>query len=273
LTVDTFKRHLDGTEKIGVYPIVTTASGDLCIWGCIDIDTDDLDGARNLQTILKARNITTFVERTRKGYHVWCFAESLVLASTMRRALLAAHQTLNYPAKEVNPKQERLARGQVGNYVRLPYYGPQEGVPVDRFVMDDNDNPLDLGGFLATVRKTSVAALEETASLWVAPPVTQYTGGEAVWGQDTHDLIAPLMRSDDVNGTVYSIWRHGPMPDHPDRSGALVRLAFHLCECHIPIEQAWLVLIDADRRWGKFHARTDGEYQLRRILEHGYRGS
>lgn len=271
LTPDTFKRHLDGDEKIGVYPIVPASDADLCIWGCIDIDTDDLDGARNLQTILRARNIHTFVERTRKGYHVWCFADGLLPAATMRRALLAAHQVLDYPAKEVNPKQERLASGKVGNYVRLPYYGPQEGVPVDRYVMDDNDNPLDLGEFLEFVRKTSVADIEATAELWVAPPVTQYAGGESVWGMDTHDIVSPLMRSDAVNGIAYSIWMHGPLPTAPDRSNTLVRLAGHLCECSVPIEQAWLVLIDADRRWGKFHSRPDGEAQLRRILEYGYR--
>jgi hypothetical protein len=272
LTPDTFKRHLDGTEKIGVYPIVPTPNGDMTIWGCIDIDTDDLDGARNLQTILKARNILTWVERTRKGYHVWCFADRLLPAATMRRALLAAHQVLDYPAKEVNPKQEQLAAGKVGNYVRLPYYGPQEGVPVDRYIMDDNDNPLYLGQFLAVVRKTKVADIEQTAAMWVAPPVTEFTGGHSVWGQDTSAIITPLMQSDRVSGTAHMIWKRGPMPDNPDRSNALVRLAAHLRESDVPIEHAWLVLIDADRRWGKFHSRFDGEHQLRRILEYGYRG-
>jgi len=272
LTVEVFRRHLEGEEKIGVYPIVPTADGDLCIWGCIDIDIDDLDGARNLQTILKARNIPTWVERTRKGYHVWCFTDSLMPAATMRRALLAAHQVLNYPAREVNPKQETLTSGQLGNYVRLPYYGKQDGVPPDRYMMDDNDTPLDLGQFLERVTKASRDDIESTAQLWVAPAqTTKLDGGESVWGTDTHDQVKGLMRSNAVDAATYSIWMHGANREPYDRSATLVRLARKLSEQGIPMEIAWPVLIDADRRWGKFHSRRDGEQQLQKILEHGYR--
>ena len=268
VTVDSFRRHLDGTEPFGIYPIITKDGEAYVAWGCIDIDIDDLDGARNLQTILMARNIPTWVERTRKGYHVWCFPEQPVLASVMRRALLAAHQVLDYPAKEVNPKQESLALGQLGNYVRLPYYGPQDGVPVDRYIMDNDDNPLTLHRFLEVVTRAPVEAIEATAQLWRPPTVAHVTFDTT--STVSSEEVSRLMHRPPVGKVAWTIWKFGPRPEWPDRSNTLTRLAGHLCRDGLPMEQAWLVLVDADKRWGKFHGRADGEHQLRRILQHGY---
>lgn len=268
VTVDSFRRHLDGTEPFGVYPIITKDGQEYVAWGCIDIDIDDLDGARNLQTILKARNIPTWVERTRKGYHVWCFPEQPVTAAIMRRALLAAHQVLDYPAKEVNPKQETLASGQLGNYVRLPYYGPQDGVPVDRYIMDDNDVALTLHQFLGVVTRAPVKAIESTAQLW-RPPAVAHVTFDTTTAVSSSD-VERIMHRPPVGKTAWTIWKYGPRPEWPDRSNTLTRLAGHLCRDGVPMDQAWLVLVDADRRWGKFHGRADGDHQLRRILQHGY---
>jgi len=268
VTVDSFRRHLDGSEPFGVYPMIVNNGNFYVAWGCIDIDIDDLDGARNLQTILKARDIPTWVERTRKGYHVWCFAEQPILAATMRRALLAAHQALNYPAKEVNPKQEQLGNGQLGNYVRLPYYGAANEQPENRYMLDDNDQPMTLHDFLSVVTRAPVEALEATAVLWRAPVIPSLNFDTSI--ETSPEAVRYLMQSPHVGPTARAIWMHGPHPDSPDRSNTLTRLAGHLCRDGVPIEHAWPVLVDADKRWGKFHGRADGELHLRRILQYGY---
>jgi hypothetical protein len=112
LTHNIFQQHLDGVQAIGVYPMVPINNVHHVVWGCSDIDIEDLGGARKIQSALSAVNVTSFVERSRsKGYHVWVFAEQVVPASDMRRMLLCAHQVAEYPAREVNPKQETLATG------------------------------------------------------------------------------------------------------------------------------------------------------------------
>ena len=63
-----FTKHLWGQEYIGIYPLCDT---DTVSWGCSDIDVDVLDQARNIQLALKLKNITSWVERTVKGFHVW----------------------------------------------------------------------------------------------------------------------------------------------------------------------------------------------------------
>jgi hypothetical protein len=123
LTREVFDSHLAGDTPVGVYPMVPLKGDWYTIWGCSDIDVEDMPAAFNLREALEAGGVHAFVEKSRsKGYHVWVFASEPVLASDMRRMLLAAHQVADYPAREVNPKQEQLTSiMQYGNYVRLPY--------------------------------------------------------------------------------------------------------------------------------------------------------
>jgi hypothetical protein len=74
----------------------------------------------------------------------------------MRRAFLAAHEAINLVAKEVNPKQEEAK--DVGNYVRLPYPAAMLEEPQTRYMIDDNDQPIELGTFLAEALDNRVTA-------------------------------------------------------------------------------------------------------------------
>jgi len=47
VTSDMFASHLNGDFYFGVYPLLDDST---VKWGCSDIDVDDLDAARNLQT-------------------------------------------------------------------------------------------------------------------------------------------------------------------------------------------------------------------------------
>lgn len=264
LNKNTFESHLKDGPYIGVYPLVPFNNGWGCVWGCTDIDVDDLDAARNLQTAFTIKNITSWVEKTRKGYHVWVFTPEPVSASTMRRAFLAAHQAINYPAKEVNPKQESAGSG-YGNYVRLPYYGQMWSIGENRYMLDENNNPMSFETFidLASTSMATEEQLQGIASLWKQPEPPKFVSNP----QEVVE-VKSIMR-DLGNAIPYVIWRDGPL-ETQDRSTALVRLSHQLCKSGVEPDKAFAVLKSADERWGKFHLRHDGDKELMRIVERTY---
>lgn len=271
VTLETYRGHLDGTEFIGVYPVVPMRGEPRCVWGCSDIDVDDLDAARNLQAAFDLKQINAWVEKTRKGYHVWVFCTLSVPAATMRRAFLAAHQAVNYPPKEVNPKQETIGNG-FGNYVRLPYpneYGPQpyRGEYNDihvRYMLDDDDQRMPLSAFVMSAVNTRCTPeqLESIANLWVPPPRFEVNFDSAV----TADTMELVRRSGALG---YVIWRDGPKPGG-DRSLTLYRLAMNCRDAGLTPAEAVCVVKSADLRWGKFHLRVNGDDIIQKTVSKVY---
>lgn len=271
VTAETYRGHLYGTEFIGIYPVVPMRGEARCVWGCSDIDIDDLDAARNLQTAFAVKQIDAWVEKTRKGYHVWVFSTSTVTAATMRRAFLAAHQAVDYPAKEVNPKQESVGAG-FGNYVRLPYpneYGPQpyRGEYNDihvRFMLDDDDQRMPLSAFVMTAiaSRATPEQLESIASLWVAPQRNEVNFDAST----TDEAYALVCRA---GGLANIIWRDGPRAGS-DRSITLFRLAVVCRDSNLTPSETVEVIRSADLRWGKFHMRPDPDKEIYRLVSKVY---
>lgn len=261
LTPELFRQHLGGVQAIGVYPMVPIGSVHHVVWGCSDIDIEDLAGARKIQSALSAVRVVSFVERSRsKGYHVWVFAEEVVPASDMRRMLLCAHQVAEYPAREVNPKQETLATGQYGNYVRLPYFNAEDMTDSHRRILDEHNEAMSLQDFVdvAMVSKTPANIISELAKLW-QEPVAQHTVLDMSQSVSVKEALAQLSPLGKV------IWRDGPLPTK-DRSTTLARLG-HECvrSCMSPSETK-IVLADADKRWGKYHLRSNGELEIDKLV-------
>lgn len=264
-----FTDHLEGHVGIGVYPAVP-APTPFCVWGCSDIDVEDLGAARLLQRTLGAANVMAWVERSRsKGYHVWVFAQDRVSAEDMRRMLLAAHQVADYPAREVNPKQSDVSASKVGNYVRLPYLGGLVGTPVRRVILDDNDQPMPLGTFLQHAMTSRVPAerIQFLASHYV-PPARSTPAIDFSELQD-EDLEEALRNT---SALARVIWKQGPL-ESQDRSTALMRLA-HVCRTSgVTPSMCRAIVVDADRRWGKYHLRGEaGQNEINKIVERAYRG-
>jgi hypothetical protein len=258
-----YTKHLTSGPFIGTYPTM----GELCSWGCVDIDGKDFDHrwdemralARNIQTALAVKHVHAHIERTKNGYHIWVFPEVAVTAASMRRCLLAACQVVEYKPKEVNPKQEAASVDHIGNYVRLPYPGGMVDTPSERYFFDENDFQLSLEAFLETVQTTVQADIDAIAALWVPPPKVE-VGVADVAVDALHPLLPPL---------AFIIWRDGPLGGH-DRSSTLAHLSHLMAEGGIPVDSAMTLLIDADRRWGKFAGREDATEQLSRILSKAY---
>jgi hypothetical protein len=253
-----FARHLNGEELIGIYPLTSEST---VRWGCSDIDIDDLDAARNLQTAFKMKDVPSYVEKTVKGYHVWVFADDWVPAPVMRRAFLSAHQVIGLAPKEVNPKQEE-ATG-LGNYVRLPYPDGYDQMPEVRYMLfDAQDVPMTLAQFLASApyNRTSINLLKPLADLYRPPR-------RAVVEPNINAPIRESLKF--INGYIANIWRNGPM-NNGDRSNTLVRMCHYMREYGTPINHAYCILVDADKRWGKFHERPDAVVHLTKIIEDAY---
>jgi len=253
-----FARHLNGEELIGIYPLTSEST---VRWGCSDIDVNDLDAARNLQTAFKMKDVASYVEKTVKGYHVWVFADDWVPAPVMRRAFLSAHQVIGLAPKEVNPKQEE-ATG-LGNYVRLPYPDGYDQMPEVRYMLfDAQDVPMTLAQFLASApyNRTSINLLKPLADLYRPPR-------KAVVEPNINAPIRESLKF--INGYIANIWRNGPM-NNGDRSNTLVRMCHYMREYGTPINHAYCILVDADKRWGKFHERPDAVVHLTKIIEDAY---
>lgn len=254
-----FARHLYGQELVGIYPLTDNST---VMWGCTDIDVDEIDLALNLKTAFEIKGIQSFVEKTRRGYHVWVFADDWIPAPIMRRAFLAAHEAVKVPAKEVNPKQEE-ATG-LGNYVRLPYPNGINEMPENRYVLSEATlEPISLKEFLTEAKqtRTSINLLRPLAELH--KPRKRATLDVTSVRMDVQEAL------DYVSPYVATVWRNGPVGDL-DRSNILCMMVHKMREYGTPINHAYTVLVDADKRWGKFHNRPDATEQLVKIVEDIY---
>jgi hypothetical protein len=250
--------HLYGSELIGIYPLREDST---VKWGCSDIDVDDLDAARNIQTALMVKGVRSYVEKTRRGYHVWVFADGWIPAPIMRRALLAAHEVIGYPAKEVNPKQE-VSSG-LGNYVRLPYPNGMNEMPDNRYMLEPNDSPMDFDKFIGEVEENLVSVHQ------LRPLADMYSPKKrnSLASLETTATVREALAF--VDGLVATIWKYGPLEGR-DRSNTLCRLVHKMKDQGTPLQYAYVVLKDADKRWGKFHEREDCDEQLTKIIQDIY---
>lgn len=263
LTRNHFVKHLTSSNPadwIGVYPCI----GDKCSWGCVDLDaTDDPTVARHIQALLAHKNITSWIERSEGGFHVWVFPEDpLVPSAIMRRALMAASLAAGYTPKEVNPKAEDVGRGP-GNYVRLPYPGVLSFCPPGIREMQDHLGPLTFSVFIqiANESRARTVDLERVAALYTPPPTASIAVGD----------VPPLDKAltDKLSPIAWTVYSKGPL-EGSDRSGTLTRLA-HLCaESGLAPEEAFSIVLNADARWGKFAERNDRDEQLLKIIERAY---
>ena len=260
LTDNTFRQHLFGSTFVGVYPCVYYKGETKCVWGCTDIDYDNPDEAWMLHDAFESVGVKSWVERTRRGYHIWVFATELVPASEMRRMFLAAHQVTGLNPKEVNPKQETLNIGQLGNYVRLPYPNGDTG---ERMMINRDLSTIPLQTFLDLAHKHLV--LPETITRlaeYYKPPVITYTVSAP-----SHDMAESARRLTPLGRTIF---RDGPIEGR-DRSTTLTHLAHECRKANLNPEDALSILEDADLRWGKYMMRGEaGILELQKLLVRAY---
>jgi len=246
--------------------------GDRCSWGCVDIDTDDLPLAQNIWASLAFKNITSWIEQTTRGYHVWVFPEeALVPAAIMRRALTAACHAVGYQPKEVFPKQTSVSSGGLGNFVRLPYNGywssgehvPRMMVAHTQYLSNERGDPLQQLFIHMNGARTPLVLLARVAELYREPERSTPVAFDV---DDSVDQVVTKLE-----GLPYTLWRDGPLPGS-DRSTTFVHLARLCAEQGLPPQETLQVLTSADRRWGKdfLDRGSTGEAIIQRIISKAY---
>ena len=263
------QKHFDGTAPIGIYPVVPRDGQCYVGWGCVDFDTADAqDHATKLHDALMEAGVQSWIERSRsKGYHVWVFAETPVLAILMRQMLIVACHVAEVPTTEVNPKQTTLDKGSYGNYVRLPYASILEDAHTDkqRIIERKHVNyhlphpPMPFMDFVKEALATRVPAetIAHISSMYQPPAKPTVVGVVAYDAtlDEAMQLLSPL-------GKV--IWRDGPLSGK-DRSSTLAKLGHETVRSGLNPSQTKIVLRTADQRWGKYHLRHDGELEIDKL--------
>lgn len=113
LTLDTLQAHIAGARTLATYVIDERG---LCRFAVYDSDqAEGLDTLAGVQLRLANDGILSYLERSRRGGHLWVLLERPARASMIRAWLLPYCP----PDVEFYPKQDESSAG-VGSLIRLP---------------------------------------------------------------------------------------------------------------------------------------------------------
>lgn len=121
------RAHLNGDITINLYAINPQTQSSK--WVAIDADYESsLQDLFQLQWELKQDGIDAGLEQSRRGGHLWIFAEQPLLAASCRVYIYNLALRLGVPVKgaglkegiEVFPRQDRIEEGSYGNAIRAP---------------------------------------------------------------------------------------------------------------------------------------------------------
>lgn len=127
LSLRTIRRHLEGEITIGLYAINPRTQR--CKWVAIDADYQDaLDDLLKLQWELRQDGVEAALENSRRGGHLWIFADAPLLARDCRVYIFNLAKRLKVPVKgagladgiELFPKQDGVLSNEFGNALRGP---------------------------------------------------------------------------------------------------------------------------------------------------------
>jgi hypothetical protein len=128
LSLDVLQRHLNGWRTIGLYAL--NPGTQRCKWVAIDADySDALEDLLKLQWELRQDGVEAALEKSRRGAHLWIFAEQPLLARDCRIYIYNLALRLRVPVKggagladgiEIFPRQDQLGPGEFGNAIRGP---------------------------------------------------------------------------------------------------------------------------------------------------------
>ena len=127
-TPELWQNHLLGKGTgLGIIPINEDNN---CKWGCIDIDQYPLDHKLLVEKIRRLKLPLVVCRSKSGGAHCFLFSTEWVEARDMQKALQHMSAALGYGESEIFPKQVKLHldRGDVGNFLNLPYYDAENGL-------------------------------------------------------------------------------------------------------------------------------------------------
>ena len=162
-TIELWEGHLSGKgTAIGIIPI---NEQNMCKWGCIDVDQYPLDHKALVERIRKLKLPLVVCRSKSGGAHCFLFTADWVEAKDLQTTLQSVSAALGYGGSEIFPKQVKLHldRGDVGNFLNLPYYDAEEGL---RYAIKDDGTSATLEEFFKLV-ETHVQTPEQVLGLQV----------------------------------------------------------------------------------------------------------
>jgi hypothetical protein len=128
LSLETLREHMNGQLTIGVYALNPKTQRSK--WVAIDADYENaLEDLLKLQWELRQDGVEAALEKSRRGAHLWIFAEKPLLARHCRIYIYNLARQLKVPVKggaglaegiEVFPRQDELEPDEFGNAIRGP---------------------------------------------------------------------------------------------------------------------------------------------------------
>jgi hypothetical protein len=128
LSAETLREHMNGRLTIGLYAL--NPQSQRSKWVAIDADYEKaLEDLLKLQWELRQDGVEAALERSRRGAHLWIFADHPLLAQQCRVYIYNLALRLKVPVKggagladgiEVFPRQDRLGPDEFGNAIRGP---------------------------------------------------------------------------------------------------------------------------------------------------------
>tara|TARA_R110000796_G_scaffold4085_1_gene15546 strand:+ start:2259 stop:3803 length:1545 start_codon:yes stop_codon:yes gene_type:complete len=164
----TWEGHLSGKgDAIGIIPINEDNN---CKWGCIDIDQYPLDHLELVEKIRRMKIPLVVCRSKSGGAHCFLFTTDWISAKQMQDTLQHIAAEMGYGGCEIFPKQIKLflERGDVGNFLNLPYYDAEEGL---RYVIKDDGQSGTIEEFFA-LHETYAQDPDQIQSLTVAKEET-----------------------------------------------------------------------------------------------------
>ena len=128
LSLQTIREHLNGHLTAGLYALNPNTQRSK--WVAIDADYENaLEDLLKLQWELRQDGVEAALEKSRRGAHLWIFADKPLLARHCRIYIYNLARRLRVPVKggsglaegiEVFPRQDQLGPDEFGNAIRGP---------------------------------------------------------------------------------------------------------------------------------------------------------
>lgn len=176
-----WEKHLKGMAPLGIIPI---NEKDSCVWGCIDVDSYDVNHADLAKQVMDTPLPMLVCKSKSGGAHIYIFLNEPVTALEMQTKLREIAASLGYGKSEIFPKQTRLLldKGDLGNWLNMPYFSGDKttrfavkstgtGMTVEEFLTEAEEMRLSRDDFLNIA---SSATPKEQDIMADGPPCLQY---------------------------------------------------------------------------------------------------
>lgn len=147
-TLELWEAHLRGTAPLGVVPVREDST---CSWASIDVDQYDVDLIDIIRRVVDAALPLIPCRSKSGGLHLFLFLAEAVPAGVVQDVMKKLAARLGLAKSEIFPKQAEVLteRGDVGNWIVMPYYGDTYGGKIrEQLGLKKNGTEMTLPEFL-----------------------------------------------------------------------------------------------------------------------------